>query len=33
LEGIARGAFFHKGKNQDVEVYSILHDEVALSEE
>jgi len=33
FEGIARGAFFHKGKNRDVEVYSILHDEVALSEE
>lgn len=33
FEGIARGATFHKSKNQDVEVYSILRDEVALSEE
>jgi RimJ/RimL family protein N-acetyltransferase len=27
-EGIARGAFFHNGKNQDVEVYSILAGEI-----
>ncbi len=30
FEGVARGAFFHNGKNQDVEVYSILRDEAAL---
>ena len=33
FEGIARGAFFHKGKNHEVEIYSILRDEVALYEE
>jgi RimJ/RimL family protein N-acetyltransferase len=33
FEGIARGSFFHKGKNHDSEVYSILRDEVVLSEE
>ena len=27
FEGIARGAFFHDGRNQDVEVYSILREE------
>jgi len=27
-EGIARGAFFHNGKNQDVEVFSILAGEI-----
>jgi len=31
FEGIARGALFHNGTNQDVEVYSILRHEVALS--
>lgn len=30
FEGVARGAFFHNGINQDVEVYSILRDEAAL---
>lgn len=32
-EGIARGAFFHNGENKDVEMYSILRDEVNLSQE
>jgi RimJ/RimL family protein N-acetyltransferase len=27
-EGTARGAWFNKGKHQDVEVYAILRDEV-----
>jgi RimJ/RimL family protein N-acetyltransferase len=27
-EGTARGAWFHNGKHQDVEVYAILRDEV-----
>jgi RimJ/RimL family protein N-acetyltransferase len=27
LEGAARGAWFHRGGNQDVEVYAILHHE------
>lgn len=32
FEGLARGAFYHRGKNQDVEIYSILREEVeALS--
>ena len=26
-EGIARGAWFHRGRNQDVEVHSLLRDE------
>ncbi|MFZ5821518.1 MAG: GNAT family N-acetyltransferase [Chloroflexota bacterium] len=29
FEGVARGAFFHRGMNHDVEVYSILRDDVA----
>jgi [ribosomal protein S5]-alanine N-acetyltransferase len=33
FEGIARGAFFHNGRNRDVEVHSILHDEAALAKE
>jgi RimJ/RimL family protein N-acetyltransferase len=31
LEGIARGAIFHKGRNHDLEMYSILRDEVSLT--
>jgi RimJ/RimL family protein N-acetyltransferase len=31
FEGIARWAFFHDGKNKDVEVYSILRDEANSS--
>lgn len=31
FEGIARGAFFHDGKNNDVEIYSILRNEANLS--
>ena len=27
-EGTARGAWYHKGKHQDVEIYAVLHDEV-----
>lgn len=27
-EGTARGAWYHRGHHQDVEVYAILHDEV-----
>lgn len=27
-EGTARGAWYNKGKHQDVEIYAILHDEV-----
>jgi RimJ/RimL family protein N-acetyltransferase len=27
-EGTARGAWYHKGKHRDVEVYAILHDDV-----
>ena len=27
-EGTARGAWYNKGRHQDVEIYSILHDEV-----
>ena len=30
LEGIARGAIFHKGRNHDLEMYSILREEVKL---
>lgn len=33
FEAIARGAFFHDGKNKDVEMYSILRDEVNPSQE
>lgn len=33
FEGIARGAFFHNGKNMDVEMYSILRDDVNLLQE
>ena len=28
LEGTARGAWYHQGKNHDIEVYAILRDEV-----
>ena len=31
LEGIARGAIFHKGQNHDLEMYSILRDEISLT--
>ena len=27
-EGTARGAWYNKGRHQDVEIYSILHDDV-----
>ena len=27
-EGTARGAWYHEGKHQDVEIYAILHDDV-----
>jgi ribosomal-protein-alanine N-acetyltransferase len=27
-EGTARGAWYHKGRHQDVEIYAILHDDV-----
>lgn len=27
-EGRARGAWYHKGKHQDVEIYALLHDDV-----
>jgi [ribosomal protein S5]-alanine N-acetyltransferase len=27
-EGKARGAWYHKGKHQDVEIYALLHDDV-----
>lgn len=27
-EGTARGAWYHKGRHRDVEIYAILHDEV-----
>jgi len=27
-EGTARGAWYHKGKHQDVEIYAMLHDDV-----
>jgi ribosomal-protein-alanine N-acetyltransferase len=30
LEGIARGALFHKGRNHDLEMYSILRAEVNI---
>ena len=30
LEGITRGAIFHKGQNHDLEMYSILREEVKL---
>lgn len=30
-EGLARGAWYHKGRFHDVAIYSILHDEVELS--
>jgi RimJ/RimL family protein N-acetyltransferase len=26
-EGVARGAWFHRGRNQDVEVHALLRDE------
>lgn len=31
FEGVARGAFFHDGKNKDVELYSVLRNELELS--
>jgi RimJ/RimL family protein N-acetyltransferase len=31
LEGIARGAMFHRGQNYDLEMYSILRAEVAVT--
>jgi ribosomal-protein-alanine N-acetyltransferase len=30
LEGTARGALFHRGKNCDAEVYSLLRTEVTV---
>ena len=30
-EGTARGAWYHKGRHNDVEIYSILHDDVISS--
>jgi ribosomal-protein-alanine N-acetyltransferase len=30
-EGTARGAWYHKGKHQDVEIYAVLHDDVITS--
>jgi RimJ/RimL family protein N-acetyltransferase len=30
-EGTARGAWYNKGKHQDVEIYAILHDDVIIS--
>jgi len=30
-EGTARGAWYNKGRHQDVEIYSILHDKVITS--
>ena len=30
-EGTARGAWYNKGKHQDVEIYAILHDDVIVS--
>jgi RimJ/RimL family protein N-acetyltransferase len=30
-EGTARGAWYNKGRHQDVEIYSILHDDVVSS--
>jgi [ribosomal protein S5]-alanine N-acetyltransferase len=27
-EGTARGAWYHKGKHQDVEIYALVHDDV-----
>lgn len=32
LEGTARGAWFHEGRNQDVEVYALLRDEYYASQ-
>jgi len=29
-EGTARGAWYNKGRHQDVEIYSVLHDEVIM---
>jgi len=29
-EGTARGAWYNKGRHQDVEIYSILHDDVII---
>ncbi len=31
-EGTARGAWYNKGRHQDVEIYAILHDEVVGSQ-
>lgn len=30
-EGTARGAWYHNGKHQDVEIYAILHEDVVIS--
>ena len=30
-EGTARGAWYNKGKHQDVEIYAILHEDVIIS--
>ena len=30
-EGTARGAWYNKGKHQDVEIYAILHDDVIIA--
>jgi [ribosomal protein S5]-alanine N-acetyltransferase len=30
-EGTARGAWYNKGKHQDVEIYAILHDDVIVA--
>lgn len=30
-EGTARGAWYNKGRHQDVEIYAILHDDVIVS--
>lgn len=32
-EGVARGAWFHRGRNLDVEVYAVLRNEAALERE
>ncbi len=30
-EGTARGAWYHKGRHHDVEIYALLHDDVIIS--
>lgn len=32
-EGTARGAWYHRGRHRDVEIYAILHEDVIPSEE